>query len=470
MARSMFNLSSEHKLSTDMGLLVPVCTEEVLPGDTFIHSSSALARVAPLVNPVMHRCDMRIHHFFVPNRLLWDGWEGFITGRDDTTVPTVDPVAGGSFDLTDHMGVDREYTGLVNCLPIRAYNMIWNEFYRDQDLQAERAEDAVTLARCCWEKDYLTVARPSPQQGDAQTIPLGAGEGQLKGLYRGASGTPSEGTITPIGDTAGGNIAAADAQFIYKHNATPVTIDFSTASGGIDINDLRRSMALQRFAEARAMFGERYIDYLRFLGVNPSDGRLSRPEYLGGGRQVINFSEVLATAEGATSEVGDMYGHGIVATRSRRYRKMFEEHGWVMSLLSVRPKTVYQDGVPRKFTRLDAMDYWQKELEVLPWQEVKTLEVHYQGNLTDVFGYAPRYEEYRASQSFVSGSFRKGTEEDWHFARSFASLPTLNGSFVECTPTDRVYSDTNMPELLINVRNSILAKRLVRGTAQLGAL
>lgn len=470
MSRSMFNLSNEHKLSLDLGYLVPVFAEEVLPGDTFIHSSSALARVAPLVNPVMHRVELRLHHFYVPNRIIWDGWEGFITGRDDTVAPVVTnaPVT----DLTDHLGVDPDYIGDVNALPVYAYNLIWNEFYRDQDLQTERAEDDMTLARICWEKDYLTVARPSPQQGTPLDIPLsGQGTIPVRNLYRADSDTGTAMSAIDPGDSYPDPGRTTGVRILgYKYGGGAPMADFSDATGGIDINDLRRSMALQRIAEARAMYGSRYIDYLRFLGINPSDGRLDRPEYLGGGKQIINFSEVLATAEGTSTEVGDMFGHGIVATRSRRYRKMFEEHGWVLTLMSARPKTVYQDGVPRRFLRSEAMDYWQKELEILPWQEIKTAEVHPSGNVTDVFGYVPRYEEYRFSPSFVSGTFRKGTEEDWHYARKFASLPLLNGSFVECTPTDRVYSDANMPELLCNVRNSVLAKRLVRGTAQIGGL
>lgn len=465
----MFNLSHEHKLTGDMGTLMPCCAMEVLPGDSFIHSSSAMARIAPLANPVMHRVEMRIHHFYVPNRLVWSGWEGFITGREETTVPTIDMSGLGSDELIlpDHMGVDPGYTGDVQALPFRCYNMIWNEYYRDQDLNTARAEDDMTLARICWEKDYFTVARPEPQQGTAEQIPM-ALDAELQ-VFR---------NNPPTGDQVHSDVLAVDATGVMyagsavNGNNRLVARNYAGggSTAGIDINDLRRSMAYQRIAEARAMYGERYIDYLRFLGVNPSDGRLDRPEYLGGGKQIINFSEVLATAEGANTDVGDMFGHGIGAARSRRYRRMFEEHGWVLSLLSFRPKTVYQDGTPRRFTRSTAMDYWQKELEILPWQEVKTAEISPSGTTEDVFGYVPRYEEYRMENSRVSGSFRRGTEEDWHLARTFGSTPTLNGSFVECTPSDRVYQDTNMPEVIVNVRNSILAKRLVRGTAQIGAL
>lgn len=214
------------------------------------------------------------------------------------------------------------------------------------------------------------------------------------------------------------------------------------------------------------MFGERYEDYLRFLGVNPKDGRLDRPEYLGGSKERLDFSEVLATAEGTSTEVGDLYGHGIGAMRTRRYKKMFEEHGWVMSLLHVRPRTQYLQAMPRKFTRSDVMDYWQKELEVLPWQEVKETEIYAPGSSDNVFGYVPKFEEYRHAFDYVSGSFRS-TEKDWHMARDITSAPTLNSSFVECTPTDRIYADTSMPELLVTSWNDLKAMRLVRKNTSL---
>lgn len=458
--RSMFNLSHEHKFSTDMGMLVPVCCVEVLPGDTFVHSTSLLARVAPLAKPVMHRVELRIHHFYVPNRIVWSGFEKFITGEEATTIPVVSNATTKT--LTDHLGVDTAYGGNVNALPVRAYNAIWNTYYRDQDLQAEVSPDNLALLRCCWEKDYLTVARPSPQQGAAQTIPFSL-DASLPVYVQDTTARPHP---VSLRITAGGPVYATDTTAsTLRLRAGP-----SGGTGGINIDDLRRSLALQRMQEARALYGERYIDYLRYLGINPSDGRLNRPEYLGGGKQTINFSEVIAGAEGTEVNPGDLFGHGIAAARSRRYRRMFEEHGWVLSLMSARPKTVYQDGVPRQFFRSTAIDFWQKELEILPWQEVKTIEVHGTGSSATTFGYVPRYEEYRYQPSFVSGTFRKGTEEDWHLGREFASIPTLNGSFVECTPSDRIYQDTTMPELLVNARNQIMAMRLVRATTQVGAI
>lgn len=480
--RSEFDLSHEHKLSLDMGYLVPICCQEVLPGDTFLGYTSLLARIAPLVAPTMHNVSIRVHHWYVPNRLVMSDWEDFITGADDTvTMPTVSPADATEAALLDHMGAYPDTTLTYNALPVRAYNMIWNNYYRDQDLGTPRTTDQLGLARIAWEKDYFTTCRSAPQQGDAVDVGFSAGEAPVRGIgvrSPGAAGAHTDVRTTwPVSGgamTLTGWKNSPDDFVIEQDGSKPgfakIVADLTAMTGGININDLRQSLALQRFAEARMRYGERYVDYLKFLGVNPSDGRLDRPEYIGGGQQTVNFSEVLVTAEGASTTVGDLYGHGIAGLKSRRYRKMFEEHGIFLSLLSVRPRTVYQQAMPKMFTRTDPMDYWQKELEVMPWQPVSETEVYAMGNAANVFGYAPRYNEYRHQQSFVSGTFRQGTEEDWHLAREFASAPTLNESFVTCTPSDRIYSDTAMPEVLVTAFNNIRARRLVRQGASLGGL
>lgn len=476
MRRSLHNLSHTHKLSCDMGQLIPVCTEEVLPGDTFKGSTSLLARVAPQVKPVMHDVDIRVHHWYVPNRILWAGWEEFITGEDDVTAkPSITLAA--ELDLIDHMGM-YPLAGLeMDALPVRAYNKIWNEFYRDQDLATERGEDDLDIARIAWGKDYFTTARATPQQGDEIQIGFSAGSADVTRVDNATSwDNYIEGTNTkPTSGASGGQ--TTDGSYGRESNTEGWSLDpngqliadLSTATGGIAINDLRQSIALQRIAEARSRYGTRYVDFLRFIGVNPKDGRLSRPEYLGGGTENINFSEVIQTAEGAATDIGDLYGHGIASMRSKTYQKMFEEHGWVMSLLSVRPKTSYLQAFPRKFNRTTATDYWHRELENLPWQTVYETEVYAPGTASNVFGYVPRYDEYRNNFNYASGSFRS-TELDWHMARDLSSAPTLNETFIECTPTDRVYADTSMPEMIISAYNSLKAKRLITDRARLTSL
>ena len=465
-----------------MGQLVPLATMEILPGDEYIHRTSLLARVAPLVNPVMHDVEIRVHSWFVPNRLLWTGWEDFIVGNGGTH-PTINVPGDSTYDLMDHMGIPPATGDAVNALPVRAYNKIWNEYYRDQDLSTERTEDQLGLANICWQKDYFTTCRDVQQQGSEVEVGFSSGEADVKGLGFDTSHTSGQTNIS-IRETgpntrtyakAAASDVASNKLYLEEDpdNAgyPKLIADMSTMTGGISVNDLRQAIALQNFAEVRVRFGDRYVDFLRYLGINPGDTRMQRPEFLGGGSQSINFSEVLATAEGTTTNVGDLYGHGIAGLRSRRYRRRFTEHGWLLTLLSARPKTAYMNGIPRKFNRPTAMDYWQKELEVLPWQTVTKGEIyHAAADASAVFGYQGKYDEYRHEFSYVSGSFRDGPEKDWHMAREFTSEPTLNESFVTCTPTDRIYGDTAMPELLINCEHQIDARRLVRDNPRFGAI
>lgn len=462
MKRSKFNLSNYKLLSCDMGSLIPCGLYEVLPGDTVQHATSCLLRASPLLAPVYHPVHARIHHFFVPNRLLWDDWESFITGGEDgmdaSVAPTITLTNPAVKSLADYLGVPPK-TGneVVSALPFRAYAMIWNEYYRDQDLQAKVPVDKAsgsdattntTLLNCGWEKDYFTSSRPWEQKGPSVTIPLGTsasvgydkpGFQQLYTSYPTYISDDSVGT----GVTGGKEMFA----------------DLSTASA-VTVNLLREALALQRYEEARARYGSRYVEYLRYLGVRSSDARLQRPEYIGGGRNTIQFSEVLQTAEG-TDPVGSLKGHGIASMRSNRFRRYFEEHGLVLSLLSVRPKTMYSDGLHRLWTRQSKEDYFQQEFQHIGQQEVYNKEVYTKHTQPDgVFGYQDRYDEYRSIWSSIAGDFRN-TLDFWHFARIFASDPALNADFIKCVPTERTFAVPSEDVLWIMARHSIQARRIV---------
>lgn len=491
--RGKFSLSNYKLFSCDPGYLVPCGLVEVLPGDTLQQATSALVRAMPLNAPVMHPVDVRIHHWYVPHRLIWEDFEDFITGGPDGNDASAFPVIKMSFTagppatgsgvlggLGDYLGVPPGIDQLeVSALPFRAYAMIFNEWYRDQDLVNEvgfsdaSGLDTTTntdLLRIAWEKDYFTSARPWEQKGPSITIPIGTDAPvKLDGISN--PGTADGKFAVPVRDNSGvamhnfGNTYGANDGPIPNNSAFNLYTDLTGASS-VTVTLLREAMALQRYEEARARFGSRYTEYLRYLGVQSSDARLQRPEYLGGGRQTIQFSEVLQTAEGS-DPVGEMRGHGIAAMRSNRYRRFFEEHGYVLSLMSVRPKTIYAQGLARHWNRRTKEDFFQKELQHIGQQEVKYKELYASHSTPDdTFGWQDRYDEYRRIESSIAGEFRDTTLDYWHMARIFSTDPALNSDFVQCNPTDRVFASQTTDKLLVMAKHSIQARRLVAQTGK----
>jgi hypothetical protein len=500
MKRSKFSLSHYKLLSLNQGPLVPVSCIEVLPGDSFRMASSMLIRVTPLANPVMHPVHATIHHWFVPYRLLWESWEDFITGGpnndDDSEFPTISSGAGFAVgSLADYLGLPVNRPGLeVSALPFRAYAKIFNEWYRDQDLVSPLAmsdadgPDSITnqlLAYRAWEKDYLTSARLTAQKGPEVSIPIGGGtvpvefSGSLAAhnhtiTLQSAGGQPpvlvglqTDNNNQPL--SAGSAGTRTGITGIQNANVGLGTlageVDLSDAPA-VGINDLREAFALQRYAEARARYGSRYSEYLRYIGVKSSDARLQRPEYLGGGKQTLQFSEVLQTTPVDGRGVGNLAGHGIGALRSNRFIRFFEEHGVILSLLSVKPRTMYFQGIPRQWSRRTKEDFFQVELQHIGQQQILNKEVFASGAASGswdpegVFGYQDRYDEYRRQESQVAGEMRT-LLKDWHMAREFAAPPVLNGSFVTASPTDRVYQTSEVDQLQVMVMHSIQARRLL---------
>lgn len=488
--RSKFSLSHYVLKTCKMGYVLPVGLVEVLPGDSFRHATSVFMRLAPMLAPVMHPVTVRIHHWFIPTRLLWDDFEDFITGgptnTDVSEFPTITAPSGGFAvgSLADHLGLPPKIDGIeVSALPFRAYNLVYNEWYRDQDLETEKAlslesgpdtTTATDLLRCDWERDYFTTARPWPQKGPDVSVPVNltaAGEPSIT-----LTGQPA---LSANSDCQWASVESSRSHYWQSYDATDpanagltvnrgtLAVDFKSGNpelGSVNINSLREAFALQRFAEHRAMYGSRYVEYLRYLGIKASDARLQRPEYLGGGKQTIQFSEVLQTAEG-TDPVGTLRGHGIAAMRSNRYRRFFEEHGFVLSIMLVRPKAIYMQGIPRSWLRRVREDFFQTELQHIGQQEVYTKELYGAAPAGDdgglkVFGYQNRYDEYRGHESYVCGEFRDILDY-WHLARSFSNEPVLNADFISATPSERIFAAQENDQLYCMINHSLQARRLM---------
>lgn len=465
--RNVFDLSHERKLSCDMGSLIPILCEEVMPGDTFKLSTDILVRLAPMLAPMMAQVNVYTHYFFVPNRLIWDGWEDFITGGpngDNADVPpftvlrTTDPDGGPAIGtLADYFGVPLNKDIKVSVLPFRAYGLIWNEWFRDQNLQTPvtiqktSGEDTWEgtnryLLNRTWEKDYFTSALPWPQRGTTPAIPL-----QGNALVKTVDGRQ---VFVPNG-TAG----AAVGSVLGSDQNLQVMLSEGTMP---DIATLRQGFQIQKWMERNARAGARYIEsILAHFGVKSSDARLQRPEFLGGGKSPVVVSEVLQTSEtGATSPLATMAGHGFSAQRSHEFEKSFEEHGLVIGLLSIVPRTNYSQGIPKMWLRETRYDYYWPEFAHLGEQPIRGMEIYYANGASDVevFGYQGRYDEYRRRESSIHGLFRTDLNF-WHLGREFSSYPPLNSDFVKCQPSKRVFAVPSEPACLVQLAHNIQAVR-----------
>lgn len=513
--RNTFDLTHQHATTINFADLVPICVLETIPGDIFNISCETFLRFQPMITPMMHRCDFTVHYFYVPNRILWEGWENFITGNNALglglntpaapycTVENIRDIvaysAQGRNSLLNYMGCEVNFADnlylnshgdyKISALPMAAYQKIYYDYYIARELAQAQGiayeftplnDGLNTPTELCkirqkgWGRDYFTSALPYAQKGDAVLIPM-------EGTVELATNLGVPGQVVKASNhlpiSADEDLHAVAGQFqlntsnvsaVYDPNGTLVV-----NNGQTTINDLRRAMRLQEWLEKNARAGTRYTESLRaHFNVTSSDARLQRAEYITGVKSPIIVSEVLNTTGTTELPQGNMSGHGMGIADGYQESFYCEEHGWIIGVLSVTPKAAYSSGLPRFMTkRMDFIDYFWNEFANIGEQEIEQIEL--QTDLgskrpTDVFGYIPRYSEYKFKNDLITGDFanaqeNSGSLNSWVMQRYFKSAEPaeLNTQFIyndikNVASTPFAISDT---PIMVQQLNKITASR-----------
>ena len=552
--RANFDLSRTNKMSLRMAQLVPCMVEQSIPGDTMWLGQSALCRFAPMSAPIMHNINLKTFYFNVPMRLLFDKWEEFITGGEDGLSAPQFPVlrftSGRSVSaffyeilfenggLADYLGfpskskqdiqnitnaqdrIDIQASFDIDLTPFLAYQLIWNEYFRDQNVDEEfkvkdlydlyggiiLAEDMdmasdytsnddltewvvnlISLRKKCWDKNYFTSGLPSPQRGQAVEIPI---SGQVEYI---AYDDPRRGSITQSrergglvnidtgdgvsfrfnvsGEAKGTSDDVASNRLTDQNNTKVYEYDpgnsLQVHTGNADVTELRRAIKLQEFLEAMSRGGSRYIEQMKTMfGVSSSDARLQRPEFLGAVKQPVIISEVLQTSESANTPQGNMSGRGVSAGSSRAFSKFHEEHSLVVGLVCVMPDFDLFNGLPRKYTKFERLDYYWHQFDHIGEQEIRNSELFFDAQTQPIssgtFAYAPRYSEYKSAQNEVHGEF-KDTLDFWHMGYEFASVPALNSDFLRPSENllNRPFAVNGVEQIYLEMYFNFTAKRMM---------
>ena len=486
--RSSFDRSHGHKTTFDAGLLVPIYVDEALPGDTFNMNMTGFARLATPIFPIMDNMFMETFFFAVPLRLVWDNWEKFNgQQRDpgdstDFLVPILDPPAQGFAieSLPDYMGIPHGISDIVvNALHFRAYNLIWNDWFRDENLQdskdVQKGDGPDNLNQyAVWRRgkrhDYFTSALPFPQKGDPVSV-LISGDAEVQRINSLAE--PTFADADALGHTLNASNASTDLDIqpttgpagggpmTWLNPGLKTNFDINS-SAGIEINDMRQAFQVQRLLERDARGGTRYTEIIRsHFGVTSADQRLQRPEYLGGGSTPINITPVAQTSatgidEDTNSPQANLSAFGTASLHNHGFTKSFTEHCVIIGLVNVRADLTYQQGLNRMWSRATRFDFFWPALSHLGEQSILNKEIHMVGTAADeqVFGYQERYAEYRYKPSQITGKFRSTSEtglDAWHLSQDFVSVPVLGETFIEDNPPiDRVIAVPGEPHFLFD--------------------